>query len=345
MVTILAVIFVFGLLIMGHELGHFTVAKLSGVKVNEFSFGMGPRILKFGKGETEYSWRLFPIGGFVKMLGEEEQVDDPRSFSMKPTPVKMGIIAAGPVMNIIISILIFGALAMAVGYMKPVVDGYYENPNHTDIVFPAKEKGIQKGDRIIKVNGSRIYTYEDFRMFVYQNGEKTFDLTVLRQGKQVDISNIKPVKDPDEGVYMIGIVSTYGRASLFEGLQYGVLSTWSFAKQIVVVFRNLISGRASTNDLSGPVGIVKIAGDAAKQGFDSLLIFTAFLSINLAIMNLIPFPALDGGWLLILLIEGIRRKKLDANKIGIINFIGFAFLMTLMLLITFKDITRLNPFR
>lgn len=344
MITVLAVIFVFGLLIMGHELGHFLVAKLSRIKVLEFSFGMGPRILKFGKRETEYSWRVFPIGGFVKMLGEEEQVDDPRSFSNKPTLVRMSVIAAGPIMNILMSILIFAVIAMSSGYSKPIVSSIAEpSEGETSIVFPAKTVGLQPGDRIDNVNGSKILTYEDFKFFMYQNGGKQFILGIDRNGSMKSYK-ITPVYSKTNDMYMVGIVPVFGKASIFEGIQYGASNTWSLTKQIYEFFKSLIAGKASTQDVSGPVGIIKYAGDAASQGFASLLIFTALLSVNLAIMNLIPFPALDGGWLVLLIIEGIRRKKLDANKVGIINFVGFALLMVLIILITFKDVVNLKIF-
>lgn len=337
MLTLLAVIFVFGLLIIGHEFGHFVMAKLSDIKVMEFSFGMGPRIFKFGKGETEYSWRAFPIGGFVKMLGEEEQINDPRSFSCKPTAVRMGVIAAGPIMNIIISIIIFAVISMTTGYIKPVVSKLIDE-------FPvAKNAGVMVGDRIVKVNGQKIFTYEDYLMFVYQNGGTPFNLVIDRGGKQIGV-DITPMWNAEENRYMIGIEASYGKAGLFEGIQYGLSNTVSLTKQIGSFFKSLVAGKASTEDVSGPVGIIKYAGEAARNGFDSLLVFTAFLSINLAVMNLLPFPALDGGWLFILLIEGIRRKKLDADKVGMVNFIGFAFLMVLTVLITFRDFIRFNIF-
>ena len=336
MITFLAVIFVFGLLIIGHEFGHFISAKLSDIKVMEFSFGMGPRIIKFGKGETEYSWRAFPIGGFVKMLGEEEQVNDPRSFSSKPTIVRMIVIASGPIMNILISVLIFAVISMTTGYVKPIVAALTSG-------FPAQAAGITPGDRIIKVNGQGVYTYEDFLMFMYQNGGKAINLVVDRNGKQIGVS-ITPVLNKSENRYMIGIEASQTKANLLEGVQYGFMNTLTFSKQIGGFFKNLIAGKASTEDVSGPVGIIKFAGDAAKQGFGSLLMFTAFLSINLAIMNLIPFPALDGGWLFILIIEGVRRKKIDPNKIGVVNFVGFAFLMLITVLVTFRDVLRLNIF-
>lgn len=343
MITLIAVIFVFGLLIIGHEFGHFITAKLSGVKVLEFSFGMGPRLLKLGRGETEYSIRAFPIGGFVRMLGEEESIDDPRSFSTKPAGAKAAIIAAGPIMNMVISAIIFAAIAITVGYMKPVVSSYYRNPETPAVQYPAEKAGIEKGDRIIAVNNKKILTYDDFRMFMYDNGGKSFILTVKRNGVLKNVV-ITPAKDTD-GSYLIGIMASYGKAGPIEGIQYGILSTTSYAKQILGFLRGLLIGKASTGDVSGPVGIVKITGEAAKQGFGSLLLFTAYLSINLAIMNLIPFPALDGGWLIIILIEAIRRKKIDQEKIGVVNFIGFAFLITIMILITFRDVARLNIFR
>ena len=343
MLTLVAVIFVFGLLIIGHEFGHFITAKLSGVKVLEFAFGMGPRLLKFGRGETEYSIRAFPIGGFVKMLGEEESIDDPRSFSTKPAGAKAAIIAAGPIMNMLISVMIFAAIAITVGYMKPVVSSYYRNPETPAVQYPAEKAGIEKGDRIVAVNNKKILTYDDFRMFMYDNGGKSFALTVERNGQLKNVV-ITPVKDTD-GSYLIGIMASYGRAGVIEGIKYGFLSTISYAKQILGFLKSLVVGKASTGDVSGPVGIVKITGDAARQGFGSLLLFTAYLSINLGIMNLIPFPALDGGWLIIILIEAARRKKIDPDKIGVVNFIGFAFLMAIMILITFRDVSRLNIFR
>lgn len=342
--TILAVIFVFGLLIIGHEFGHFIMAKLSNIKVSEFSFGMGPRILKFGKGETQYSLRVFPIGGFVKMLGEDEHVNDSRSFSCKTTAVRMSVIAAGPIMNIIISILIFSIISMVSGYKDTVISKYAEPPlNNPSIVYPAKNSGILPGDRIVKANDENILIYDDFRYFMYENGGKTINLTIERNGEKIE-KNITPIYDKSDGMYYIGIESVFKKASLFEGIRYGVLNTWSLVKQIGQFFKSLVMGRVSTEDVSGPVGIIKFAGDAARQGFGSLLFFTAFLSVNLAITNLIPFPAMDGGWLLLLMIEGIRRKKLDADKVGIINFIGFALLMILTVLIAFRDFVKFNIF-
>lgn len=342
-VTVLAMIFVFGLLIIGHELGHFTAAKLSGIKVLEFAFGMGPRLLHFGKKDTQYSLRAFPIGGFVKMLGEDEQVNDPRSFSTKPTAARMAVIAAGPVMNIIIPILIFAIIAITSGYTKPIVDKFAQPAQNSSIVYPAKAAGLMPGDRIVKANGNAIRIFEDFKMYMYQNKDKPVKLVVNRNGELKSIT-ITPIYDTEQGTYLIGFDALFGKASLLEGLQYGVLNTWSLTKQVFSTFAGLISGRASLNDVSGPVGIIKYAGDAARQGFSTLLWFTALLSVNLAIMNLLPFPALDGGWLIILIIEGITRKKLNPNKVGIVNFIGFALLMLLMVLVTFKDVSRLNIF-
>jgi regulator of sigma E protease len=344
MVTALAVLFVFGLLIIGHEFGHFIIAKISGVKVMEFSFGMGPALLKFGKGETEYAWRAFPIGGFVRMLGEEEEDNDPRSFSMKPTPVKMAIIAAGPIMNMIIAIIIFAIISMSAGYLKPVVSDYAKPVKIEDVeTYPAKEAGVMVGDKIVKANGKTIHIYDDFLMFMMKNGGTPFDLTVNRGGKDVDLK-VNPVYSKEDGRYLVGIMVTPEKAGLLEGLQYGALKSWTLVKEMGGFFKDLAAGKASSDDVSGPVGIIKITGDVAHQGFGSLLMFTAFLSVNLAVMNLIPFPALDGGWLLILIIEGIRRKKLDPDKIGVLNFIGFAFLMILVVIVTFKDVARLNIF-
>lgn len=342
LITVLSVIFVFGLLIIGHELGHFTVAKLSNIKVLEFSFGMGPRLIKFSGKETEYSLRAFPMGGFVKMLGEEEHVDDPRSFSCKPTLIKMLVIAAGPLMNIVISIIIFASIAISTGYIKPIINNFVKS-NTSNIIYPAQESGLMIGDRIVKANDTKILSYEDFIIFMERNGSGAINITVKRNNQYKNII-ITPVFDTNLNKYMIGIEPLYQKANFIEGFQYGYANTVLLAKELVSFFKGLFAGKVSNADVAGPVGIVKITGEAAKQGFGSLLFFTAFLSLNLAFMNLIPFPALDGGWLFILLIEGIRRKKLDADKIGILNFIGFAVLILLLIIVTFNDISKLKLF-
>lgn len=328
--TVLAVVFVFGLLIASHELGHFTVAKLSGVAVLEFSLGMGPKLLGFKKGETDYSLRLFPIGGYVRMLGEEGESSDPRAFCNKSPWKRLPIILAGAFMNFVIAVLLFTIVWYNMGVSKPIV-------SNLEPGYPAAAAGVKVNDRITYANDKKINKWEDFLSFVAQNKDNTFKMTVERDNKPLDF-NIKPVYNKDRQMYMIGITSTLVKGSFKDSLKDGLVGTFSSIKQMLVFIGGAFRGKVSLNDVGGPVAIVKLSGEAARVGIWSLLYFTAFLSINLGVLNLIPFPALDGGWVIILLIEGITGRKIDENKIGFINLIGFTLLIGFAILVTFKDI-------
>lgn len=332
MQTLLATIFVFGLLITSHELGHFVTAKLSGIKVLEFAIGMGPKILGFKKGETSYSLRLFPIGGYVKMLGEEEDSNDPRAFCNQSPWKRLIVIIAGAFMNFVIAIILFAIIAYNAGVVRPII-------SEVEVGLPAYNAGVKVNDRIIEVNNKKVKTWEDFIIEISENKGKPIDLTIKRDDFIKTIT-VTPVYSEDRGKYIIGIVPTVQKAGIITSIAEGFNKTVFTVKQMGIFLGRALRGNISSEDVGGPVAIVKMSGEAAKYGILSLLSFAALLSINLGVLNLIPFPALDGGWVIILLFEGITRKKIDENKIGLVNLIGFTILILFAIFITYKDILR-----
>lgn len=331
-ISIIGAILAFSLLVLVHELGHFTLAKLNGVAVEEFSIGMGPKILGFKKGETEYVIKALPIGGYIKMLGEEgEETCDKRAFSNKSSLRKLSIVAAGPIMNLLLAILLFGIISFNKGFSIPTIGEVIENN-------PAYVSGLQKGDKIVEINNKKIKTWDDVITQIYKNEGNILNIAYERDNK---LSNAKvvPVKNEKENRYVIGIYETVvENPTLSESISHGFSESISLVKQTFMFLGTLFKGKASASDFGGPITIIKVSGAAARAGFWTLLSFAAYLSVQLAIFNIIPFPALDGGWITLFLIEIITRRKLDSNKVGVINYIGFAILMTLMVFVTVKDI-------
>lgn len=336
--TALSVIFVFALLIASHELGHFVVAKLSGVKVLEFALGMGPKILGFKRGETNYSLRLLPIGGYVKMLGEEEDSNDPRAVCNINPWKRILISLAGAFMNFVLAIVLFTIVLYNLGTptKEPIIGEVMANK-------PAMEAGVLVNDKILSVDDTKINTWEDFTSILQENKDKTFKLTVLRDGNNVEL-NVTPKFDEKENRYLVGLYHKLEKGNIFVSIKNGVVETFSAVTWMVDILLGAFRGKMSLNDFGGPVAVVKMSGEAAQLGILRLLSFAGALSINLGIINLIPFPALDGGWVVILLIQAITGKKIDENKIGFINLIGFAILFGLMILVTVKDIFTIGSF-
>jgi len=327
---IIGALLAFGVLVLIHELGHFTLAKLNGVKVEEFSIGMGPRLFGIKGKETEYLIKALPIGGYVKMLGEDSHVEDMRSFSSKSAGRKLSIIAAGPIMNLLFAVVLF-SLVGSRGFNVPVI---------SDVVpdSPAAIAGIQKGDKIVKANNSKITTWEDFQTEVYTTKGQPINLVLERNGVK-DTIKISPSFDNEEKRFIIGVFPTFKeKPGFIQSVDYGVNQCVSLTKQVFIALKTLVTGKASASDIGGPVTIIKVSAQAAKAGIWVLLNFMAFLSVQLGIFNIIPFPALDGGWIFILLVELISGKKIDDNKIGFVNYIGFAILMAIMVLVIIKDI-------
>lgn len=327
---IIMALLAFSVLVIIHELGHFTLAKLNGVKVEEFSLGMGPKLFGIKGKETEYLIKAFPIGGYVKMIGEEGESADPRAFANKTPLQRLSIVAAGPIMNIILAIVLFAIVGGSKGIPVPIVDQLVNNA-------PAMMVGIKPGDKIVKVNDKNIKTWDEFtQLFVVSKGE-VMKIQLLRDSKVKNVE-VKPVKNTKTNRYMIGIAPKESKLNFTESVKYGFNQTGFMVKETFGFFGKLFKGKVSSNEVGGPVTIIKVSGMAAKAGVMNLVLFTAFLSVQLGIFNIIPFPALDGGWICILLFQIITGKKLDDNKVGMINYIGFIILMSLMVLVTLKDI-------
>lgn len=333
---ILYTVLILGFLIFIHEFGHFTVAKIAKIKVNEFSLGMGPAILKKQGKETLYSLRLFPIGGYVKMEGEDEESRSEGSFSEKPVWVRMLVVAAGALMNIILGFLVTAIL----------VTSSYRLPSTTVAEFSdgalSVESGLCEGDTITKINGKKINIYMDMSSALSRTyGNDSVDLEVLRDGKTVELKNVKFEQyEAADGIYaLFPDFKVYAKEKTFLNTVHETFfRTVSFVTLTYESFGDLITGRASLRYLSGPVGTSEVIAEAAKSGWNSILYLIALISINLGVVNMLPLPALDGGRFLFLLIELIRRKPINQKYESMIHLVGMALLFLLMIVITFKDI-------
>ncbi|WP_313125440.1 RIP metalloprotease RseP [Proteiniclasticum ruminis] len=322
-------IFAFGLLVLGHEFGHFIVARLNGVTVEEFSVGMGPRIFKKQGKNTLYSLKILPIGGSVKMYGETADEEGEGSFFSKSPLRKISIIAAGPIMNIIMAVSVLFVIVIFNGYSSNVISEVIPGS-------PAEEAGIMAGDKIVGVNGEKAYTFQDVSTYIAYNGLQDVTLELETANGRV-VKKLTPMES--EGRALVGVVPVSDTdPGVFESIGAAFNQGRSLIAQTIFSLKVLFTGRASINDFGGPVTIFKISTEVASVSLWNLASFAAFLSINLAVLNLIPFPALDGGWILILLVELVSRRKIPDKFVGVWNTIGFAILMSFMLLITFKDI-------
>ncbi len=337
-ITILASVLVFGAVIFIHELGHFTTAKLCGIKVNEFALGMGPTLFHFKKGETTYALRLLPIGGFVSMEGEDEASDDERSFTRAPVWKRIIVVVAGAVMNMILGFLVLVILvSQQSAITSRTVSQFAENAS-------TQASGLQIGDEILAVNGRRCFIADDVVYEFVRTQDGTADLTVLRDGKKVELPDVRFTTQPlEDGTtsLVIDFKVLPIEKTVFNVVKEAGLWTCSLSRMIFLSLIDLVTGRVAINNLSGPVGIVTVISEAASIGWQPILMILAMITVNLGIFNLIPFPALDGGKLFLLLIEAIRRKPLPEKYEIVINLVGFAALMCLMLFVTYNDIARL----
>lgn len=425
--NILLAIIALSFLILIHELGHFMVARWAGIKVLEFSIFMGPKIFSWGKGETKYSIRAIPMGGFVKMEGEEEASDDERAFNKKPAGKRALVVAAGAIMNIIIAILIITLISSTLGFNTRTVaqlsqdsalkeagimpgdeivsyDGkhifhpsdfsmflYVSNGEPVEVAYrregvkglqrtkvtpkettpiyllgisvgindgqannvvegvekdsPAAKAGLIPGDVIIKADDVQITKRDDLLNYLQQTKDKPVHITVNRNGDTITFHDVVPT--PSQTYFDLGVQFEYKKGNIFSTLANSVNYSLSTMRNVFYSIGWLISGKASFKEVSGPVGIVSYIGDVVDMGrgfsekFLYLLQITAFLSLNLGVMNLIPFPALDGGKLFLILIEKIRKKPIDPEKEAWISMVGFFILIALMIATLFNDIPRL----
>jgi len=421
---ILIAILALSFLIIVHELGHFTVAKLSGVKVHEFSLFMGPKLLSFQRGETTYSIRLVPIGGYVRMEGEEQASEDSRAFNKKPIWIRSLVIAAGPIANLIIAFIIIFILTMWTGYDTSIIHtaepgnvaysaglrsgdevikfsgkrvfsssdialfsyatkgktvdllvkrgdttfpikltpeetpanyfmigispkvGYGKDSNIVNYVAdnsPASKSGMKVGDRIVKLDNIKVNEFKQIKKFLINSKGRTIKMTVQRGSKEKDLS-ITPIPSGQPEQFDFGMDFNWEHGGIVTSLTHSVTSTFTIARTVYYSLVWLIERKISFKQVSGPVGIVNFIGKAVVAGptlgdrIQDLLRITAFLSINVGLFNLVPFPALDGSKLLLLGIEKVRRKALPPEREAFISLIGFVLLIMLMLFATYNDI-------
>lgn len=333
MLTAISAIFVFFLVVVFHELGHFSIAKLVGIKVNEFSIGMGPRLAKLGEGETEYSIRLLPIGGYVKMEGEDGESDDKRSFNNKPVFARIAVLAAGAIMNFVLAIIIFSIILYITGTPTTIISETIDNS-------PAYEAGIIEGDKIIAINDNKTQSWDAIVNEINKSTKNEIKVTVLRNSKVREFY-IKPIIENNR--LLIGIVPKTEK-SLYWAIKGGMQKTVFIIGLMFEFFKMLFQGNVTSNDIAGPVGIIHLVGEAAKFGFLDVLYITGFISVNLGFFNLLPIPALDGSRILFSFIELFRGKPINPEKEGFIHFVGFIFLIILMILVTYKDFIKFNIF-
>ena len=341
MTTIITALILFGIIVLAHELGHFLVAGWVGIPAEEFSIGMGPKITQLKGKKTIFSLRALPIGGYVKFYGDEGNSDDPRAFANAKVWKRISVIAAGPIMNFLLAILLLAAFF--------AFFGVYENSTHIfEIVegSPAEYAGLQAGDKIVSVNGIQVDVedqekgIEHFRKVLKEEGDKTLKLTVLRDDKAHEI-DITPDYSPEKNTYEIGIY--FGRLERMRPLSAIGLAIVQAGRLIILMIQllgSLIFQGRGINEVVGPIGIIGVIGKSVKSGVKDVLNLAVVITLNLGIMNLIPFPALDGGRLTLLLVEGIRGNPIDPEKEEYIHFTGFIILMLLMIVITFKDVAR-----
>ena len=343
---ILWFVLILGAIVLVHEFGHFIFSKMFGVYVYEFSIGMGPKILHYKKknGETEYCIRLIPIGGFVSLAGEDaddnKKIPEERKLYSKPVWQRFLIMVAGVMNNFIFAFLLLFIMALIYGSTttKPVVDS-------VTLGMPAETAGIQKGDTIVSIDGQKISSFSEIQLYLQTSDGKEMEFVVKGidgNKRSVMVTPDKIVNENGEEGYVIGIaLDTKVNKGFIPSIKYAGNTTLTLYKLMFTTIKQLFNGRASVKDLSGPVGIYTIVSEESKAGFQNILYLTAYLSINVGFINLLPFPAFDGGRVVFLIIEKIRRKRVPVKVEAIVNGVGFALLMLLMVFVTFNDILRL----
>ncbi len=351
MTTLLATIFVLGILIFFHELGHFLVAKKSGIRVERFSLGFPPKMIGKKVGDTEYCISWIPLGGYVKMAGEDpeekELKGEPWEFMSKPVRTRALVVFAGPAMNFILAILIFWGIIFFAGRQE-----IHEDTNQIGLVAPggpADKAGIKAGDRIISINGIEVSTFKDMAEIIHEQVEKPVEVKWRRNEKEYT-AMITTYKDrilDEKGEFRyigkIGIGASYTtvKVGFFRSLLEGIDTSIFILVETIKFIIGLITGTASLKLVGGPVLIAQVAGQTAKTGIVSLLSFMALLSVNLSFINVLPIPVLDGGHLLFLGIEKIKGKPLSLKQRAAMQQIGLAFLILLIIFVTYNDFLRL----
>lgn len=347
MLYIIVAILAFGVLIAVHEFGHFTAAKCLGVKVNEFAIGMGPLLFSKQVGETQYSLRLLPIGGYCAMEGEDEATDDPRAFACQPAWKRLIILVAGSFMNFLAGFLIVLVLFLGnAGFSTNEISGFMDG-------FPLEgESGLLSGDRIVRINGASTYTYNDVLLQLSRSKGETMDLVIVRNGEKIDLNDFPLTRREYNGQgMMFGLLFAREEATLGAAVKYSVFDCLYFVKLVWYGLGDLISGAAGLNDLAGPIGIVESIGTVGNEspsvaaGMRNVFYYIALIAINLAVMNMLPLPALDGGRVFFVLVNGVcylvARRRIPAKYEGYVHVAGMVLLLGLMAVVALNDIWRI----
>ena len=338
----LLAIFLFGILIAIHEFGHFAFAKLFKVKVNEFALGMGPKLISKKKGETTYSLRLLPIGGYVSMEGEDENSSDERAFNNKPAWQRFIIVAAGAILNLILGVIVVG-ICLASGDLVGT---------RTVVKFSSEattqQSGLEVGDEIVEINGTNIYSYKGIAFNLVRDRDNKVDMTVIRDGEKMLLENVEFKQFEYEGrqyveqdFYILG-----EEPGVKNVLKNAILDSASIVQMVRLSLVDMVTGKYGIKDISGPVGTVTAIAEstAAPEQFSekilTALTFLSMITINVGVFNLLPFPALDGGRLFFIIIEMIRRKPIPAEKEGRIHTIGMIILLAFMAVVMVSDIIK-----
>ena len=330
---VIQTIIILCILIFVHELGHFAAAKLSGVKVNEFALGMGPAFFKKQRGETLYSLRILPIGGFCTMEGQDGDSDDSGSFEMKPARIRAIILAAGSFMNVALAILILSAVFFVGTALTTEIRAVGEGS-------PAEAAGIISGDRIVSVDGVPIGEWQEIVTRISDSQNERVSIGVIRN--DVEMTIVTGTTTADDGRRIIGIVpaSVTSFTNPFTAIALGTRAAGDLIVSMIEILGMIFTGAVPPSDLVGPIGIAYIVDDTARMGMRPLLFLVALISLNLAIVNLLPFPALDGGRLLFLVIRKLTGKVISDTVEGRIHLIGMVLLLALMVYLTWNDIGR-----
>lgn len=340
---ILFALLFFGVIIMIHECGHFACAKLFKVKVNEFSLGMGPALFKKRKGDTLYAVRLFPIGGYVAMEGEDDASEDDRAFNKKPVWQKMIIVVAGALMNLILGFIL---MVLLLTTSTDLIGTNTIKEFYPDAV--SSQYGLQAGDRFVEIDGHHVWSELDLSFLMSRSQDGVFDFVVERDGEKVTLNDVHFATEQQNGITLIqyDFIIIGEQPGFLNIVKNAFTQSASIVRMVWLSVFDLVTGRYGMSELAGPVGTVDIIADVTAQAVSSgsltnLLTIMAFITINVGVANLLPLPALDGGRFLFLAIEAVRRKPVNPKYEGYVHAAGLALLLLLMVVVTYNDIARI----
>jgi len=339
-ITIIYAILSFGLIIFAHEVGHYLSARLCGVKVNEFAVGMGPRLVSKTVGETRYSLRAIPIGGFTAMEGEDDDSEDDRAFNKKPIWKRLIVLLAGSLMNFVTGLVIFLIIFASYDVLPTRVIGAFTEDITTD-----SHQQVKIDDEILKIGGERVYIAADIELLADRFNGQAVDIVVRRDGKKLTLTGVllDVAQRPYNGqtYNTSGLIPYAKKATLFVKIDYAFRESVDMLRLVRMGLFDLIGGKAEVTDMAGPVGVTSMLSEAGKQSAETFWFFVAAIAINIGFMNLLPLPALDGGRIIFLVIELVRRKPFNPKYEGYVHTAGLAALLAFSAFVMFNDIKRL----